>query len=113
MWASARAGDDSDFDADAEFFDLPESWRKSSAPREFIINHDGWVAFEVFCACATQWTHSIVGQRTGLNYQAITCVARDWFGLETNRDLLEQIHCLEIGALAATHGKTLQSVIDG
>lgn len=113
MWASARAGDDREYDDDAEFFNLPDSWRQKEVPRDFIINHGSWPAFEVFCACGTQWAYSFSGQRLGLNYPAVTSVAREWFGLKTNRELLEQIQCLELGALAASNGKSLQDVLDG
>ena len=113
MWASARAGDDQSFEDDADFFNLPESWRRKEEKRDFIVNHDGWGAFEAFCACGTQWHYSMAGQRVGLNYQSLTSIAREWLGLETNRELLEQIQCLEVGALAAASGRSLQSVLDG
>jgi hypothetical protein len=59
---------------------------------------ENWDAAEVFCRCDSQWI-VLLGlgglYYQGLDYQRVTCVARDWLGVTPTRQLLDQIRVME------------------
>jgi len=61
--------------------------------------------------CGTQWRMSPTGHRTGLDYTAVIALA-DVMGCKTP-DTLNFIRYLELGAIMAYMGKTLESVLNG
>lgn len=61
---------------------------------------ENWPAFELFAALRTQWRTSMAGY-TGLDYTAVLAVM-DAYGTpaEERRDLLDDVHVMELAALA-------------
>lgn len=76
-------------------------------PETLEVWEEHWEAFELFAACATQW-RIIVGMSgsfyQGLDYQALSA-ARAELELAPSRQRLEQVRCIEAGALDVINSK--------
>jgi len=94
---------------DAKYIDLHPEWLKRVDP-EVIVDYDCWDAFQLFQTCITQWRIAPMGERIGLDYTAVVCMAQF---LGHPPEIMQQIRYLELGALTAYGGKALESILDG
>lgn len=82
-----------------------------SADQDFEVEPENWEAVVLFMRCQTQWTVGGMGQRVGLNYPGVECVAR-LSAVELTPDRFDQLQLLEITTVnelnkrAADNGKT-------
>jgi Phage related hypothetical protein (DUF1799) len=91
--------------------EVPDWWKARMRGSDFYLNYDYWPAFDLFRRCSTQWRVSPMGQRTGLDYSAVLSLAM-LYGVN-DHDTFDQVQSLELGALAAYMGKTLESLLNG
>lgn len=90
---------------------VPQWWKDRLRGTDCIINDECWEAYELFDFCGTQWRTSATGGRTGLDYTAVCAVATSWGCAD--RQTLDYVRHLEIGALTKYNGKTLEFLFDG
>ena len=66
-----------------------------NADQDFEVEPENWEAVVLFMRCQTQWTVGGMGQRVGLNYLGVECVAR-LSAIELTPDRFDQLQLLEV-----------------
>lgn len=88
---------------DREWLNLPGA--TEAEEEDFYLLPENHKAWELFCACSTQWRVGMAGP-TGLDYPAVESVMRMLYVKQKHqKDLLWRIQHLERGALAAWSDK--------
>lgn len=88
---------------DREWLNLPGA--TEAEEEDFYLLPENHKAWELFCACSTQWRVGMAGP-TGLDYPAVESVMRIFCVKQKHqKDLLWRIQHLERGALAAWSDK--------
>ena len=109
VYAKGNGGDDG-LAEDAKWMNLPADWDDLYKVPDMFVHYECWDAWLLFQMCVTQWRISPMGQRTGLDYTAVICVAQ-FLGYDT--DVFQQIRYLELGAMTAFSGGKLSEVLGG
>lgn len=110
----ARGDDNDDFADDLRSWGVePEEAAKllkDTSDPVFEVDPENWDALVLFMRCQTQWTVGGMGQRVGLNYPGVECVAR-LSAVELTPDRFDQLQLLEMTVInelnrRAASGKT-------
>lgn len=110
----ARGDDNDDFAEDLRAWGVDSEEAKKlledTSDPVFEVDQENWDALVLFMRCQTQWTVGGMGQRVGLNYPGVECVAR-LSAVELTPDRFDQLQLLEMTVInelnrRASSGKT-------